>query len=348
MRRNVALALAYLLSGVVALGQKQAAATGCAQCHTKEAFWQAATPMGRAMQVHGDNPTLNAHPRLVFTKGNYTYTVETRGGVSTYTVSDATESMSLPVTWTMGAEAQTWILQRDGQMYESLVSYYPAINGLDVTTGDEQIKPTTLLQAMGRAFSDQDAKACFNCHATNAVVDHKLNLDFLKPGLTCEHCHTDAGLHMTKIQHGDDTSLPKDLSALSSEDMSNFCGQCHRTWDTVVRSRWFGSTDVRFQPYRLANSRCFDGTDPRISCVACHNPHENVRHDAAFYDAKCLTCHAPAVTASAANVHNAKVCPVAKDNCASCHMPKVPLPNGHLVFTDHQIRIARAGDPFPN
>ena len=29
-------------------------------------------------------------------------------------------------------------------------------------------------------------------------------------------------------------------------------------------------------------------------------------------------------------------------------MPKVPLPNGHLVFTDHQIRIAKAGEPFPN
>jgi hypothetical protein len=28
-------------------------------------------------------------------------------------------------------------------------------------------------------------------------------------------------------------------------------------------------------------------------------------------------------------------------------MPKVELPAAHAVFTDHQIRIVRAGDPFP-
>jgi hypothetical protein len=29
-------------------------------------------------------------------------------------------------------------------------------------------------------------------------------------------------------------------------------------------------------------------------------------------------------------------------------MPKIELPGAHAKFTDHQIRIARAGDPFPN
>ena len=45
---------------------------------------------------------------------------------------------------------------------------------------------------------------------------------------------------------------------------------------------------------------------------------------------------------------HAKICPTAKSNCVSCHMPKVKLPNGHLTFTDHQIRVVKPGEPFPN
>jgi hypothetical protein len=29
-------------------------------------------------------------------------------------------------------------------------------------------------------------------------------------------------------------------------------------------------------------------------------------------------------------------------------MPKVEVPGTHFKFTDHRIRIARAGEPFPN
>lgn len=349
MRLSLRFALVlFCLLGLMARAQHPLDNAACTRCHAKQAFWQPSTLMGRAMQVHGKNPTLNAHPNLTFTSGRYTYTVQTRGGVSQYTVTDGTNSISVPISWTMGAEAQTWILQKDGVHYESMVSYYPVLSGLDITTGDERLHPATLLEALGRPLSDQDVKACFNCHATNAVADHKLNLDFLQPGLTCEHCHTDAAVHLTRISHGDDTGLPKDLGSLSTEAMSTFCGQCHRTWDTVVRSHWQGVSNVRFQPYRLANSRCYDGTDPRIGCTACHNPHEDVKRDSAFYDAKCLACHAPSVTASAANTIHARTCPVAKTNCSSCHMPKVPLPNGHLVFTDHQIRVVKPGETYPN
>ncbi len=331
-----------------ASGQHTFDSATCVKCHSAQALPQPATLMGRAMQVHGSNPTLEGHPSLVFTSGRFTYSVTTRSGSTQYSVSDGTDTITLPVSWTMGAEAQTWILEKNGVKYESLVSYYPVLKGLDITTGDERLHPSTLLEALGRPLGEQDVKACFGCHATNVVTNHKLSFDSLQPGLTCEHCHTDAAAHLTRIVHGDDKVLPTDLSGFSTEAMSNFCGQCHRTWDTVVRSHWQGVANVRFQPYRLANSRCYDGTDPRIGCTACHNPHENVKQDAAYYDTKCLACHSQSITASAANTIHAKVCPVAKTNCASCHMPKVPLPNGHLTFTDHQIRVMKPGETFPN
>jgi len=279
-------------------------------------------------------------------------------------VTDGAETISLPIRWSMGVGGQTWVLERDGKLYESLVSFYPAISGLDITTGDEGLKPATLEGAMGRELSKDDGKACFGCHGTNAVSQGNLSFETLKPGVTCEHCHQGALIHAEDAGQGAFDAVPPRLSSLSSERVSNFCGQCHRTWEMVVRNHWRGPINVRFQAYRLANSRCFSGADSRISCIACHNPHQDVVREKTGYDAKCLACHAPpltapptpttvntaaASTATSARAHP-KSCPVAKSDCVSCHMPKIVFPGGggHLTFTDHQIRIVKTGDAYPN
>ena len=33
-----------------------------------------------------------------------------------------------------------------------------------------------------------------------------------------------------------------------------------------------GVANVRFQPYRLISSKCYDAEDSRIRCTACHDP----------------------------------------------------------------------------
>jgi hypothetical protein len=98
--------------------------------------------------------------------------------------------------------------------------------------------------------------------------------------------------------------------------------------------------NVRFQPYRLTNSRCYSVTDARIRCTACHDPHGPLETSAASYDSRCTACHSPKEAI--------KMCKVANQGCVTCHMPKVELPGAHARFTDHQIRIARASDPYPN
>jgi hypothetical protein len=176
-----------------------------------------------------------------------------------------------------------------------------------------------------------------------------MSFDTLRPGVTCEHCHAGTTTHLSDALNGEFDSAPPDLRKWPSEDISNFCGQCHRTWETVVRNHWRGELTVRFQPYRLANSKCFDGADPRISCIACHDPHQDVVRNDSSYDATCLACHSASSTPASTRIQtHAKICPAAKSDCVSCHMPKVKLPNGHMTFTDHEIRIVRHGDPFPN
>jgi hypothetical protein len=330
----------------------QAAPPTCATCHAGVATHYATAPMRHAMEPQGANPQLVAHPNLIAQLGKYSYSVQTKDGQSTYTVTDGAETMTLPIRWIFGQHSQTWVFENDGRLYESLVSFFPRDNVLATTPGDQKYTAHNLTEAMGRALSVWESRSCFNCHATGVVSGEKMVLEKLTPGLDCERCHVGAQQHMADAAQDNFKTLPKSLRRMDSEEISTFCGQCHRSWDTAVRNHWKGPAFVRFQPYRLSNSKCFIGNDKRISCLACHDPHQPVNHDQAYYDAKCLACHGAAHPQAKASSSPPppmyKACPVAKSNCVSCHMPKIELPGGHAQFTDHQIRIARPGDPYPD
>ena len=326
------------------------AAASCAGCHAAQSQEQPHTPMGMGLQLPAADPLFTAHPVLKIQKGPYTYTVETKGSSSIYSVTDGTRTISLPIHWSFGKGAQTWVLDMNGELYESMMSYYPSIDGLQVTTGDEVLDPKTLEEAVGRKLRKTEPADCFGCHSTNGVAEGNLHLQTMEPGVTCEHCHTGSVAHMIAGLQGQGyETAPPNLAKLTSEDMSNFCGRCHRTWATVVRGGTRGPIDVRFQPYRLANSKCFDGADPRISCVACHDPHKSLATSQSYYDTKCLACHALKNSAPPKDApSDAKACPVATSNCASCHMPEVKLPNGLMTFHDHEIRVVKPGSSYPN
>jgi hypothetical protein len=131
-----------------------------------------------------------------------------------------------------------------------------------------------------------------------------------------------------------------------TEGQTQFCGACHRTWTHVQLMRVQGVNNVRFQPYRIFNSKCYDFDDKRISCTACHNPHEELRKDAAYYDAKCTACHQ---TKPVKAEKRGAACKAGKQrDCASCHMPEYEIPGAHFKFKDHQIRVVRPGEAYPN
>jgi len=44
---------------------------------------------------------------------------------------------------------------------------------------------------------------------------------------------------------------------------------------------------------------------------------------------------------------SARSCPVGKEACISCHMPRYELPGANQVFADHWIRIPRKGEGYP-
>ena len=312
----------------------------CGGCHEKESASQPHTNMAKAITTAGQQQVLKKHPKWELDANGFHYTVEAKDGINMYTVSDGANSMTLPIRYAfgVGGAGQTFVFEYEGRFYESMASYYAGLDRLAVTVGSEKLRPKTLVEAMGRLESDDEAARCFNCHSTTGVIEGKVNLETMRPGLQCERCHPGANAHREALNTGKEAAMPEHLGGLSAEDMAENCGSCHRTWETVLRMRTWGEVNVRFQPYRLANSKCFLGNDARIKCTACHDPHTELVRDDATYDSKCQACHG----------NTQKTCTVAEKNCVSCHMPKVELPGSYSVFTDHQIRIVRAGDRYPN
>lgn len=342
----LAAAMYVALAGAVQAAPTRNGKATCATCHRAEAQSQPKTAMGIGMELPPDQEPLQEHPKLTMAANGYRYNIERKNGISTYTVSDGSGALTLPIRYAFGVHNLTFVLEYQGHFYESLATYYQKPAALGITMGDEKIRPHNLTEAMGRLTPDQEITACFNCHGTGGVSQGKLTLGSLKPGLSCEHCHSGADAHMQAMAGGKTAPVPRKLGEMAAEEMSNFCGECHRTWESVVGLRLFGQKNVRFQPYRLANSQCFLGDDKRIRCTACHDPHVDLVREDASYDRACFSCHSVKLDAGA-TVVTRKVCPVTDKNCVSCHMPKVQLPGSPVVFTDHEIRVVHAGDPYP-
>ncbi len=315
----------------------------CATCHSAETSHFMPTPMAQALYTVEACDILKQHPSLEFQEGGYRSRIVRQGDASVLTVTNGSENITVPLLWAFGRgrAAKTYVFQYGGSYYESRVSFYNATGALDLTMGAMNSKPQSIEEAAGRRMDTLGTRDCFACHSNGGVSQGKLHFEAMVPGVGCQSCHGSAEKHVEAVRAGDSAAAKmKHLADLSAEDTADVCGQCHRTWSQIAVSGPRGVNNVRFQPYRLVNSRCFDPADSRIRCTSCHDPHGVLETKLASYDSKCAACHSTAL--------HTKVCKVAKANCAGCHMPKVDLPGAHAQFTDHQIRIVRAGAPYPN
>lgn len=333
----------------------------CAKCHADKVASHKETGMARALSRAAESPILRSNTELNFVGGAYTYKIVRRKERSIYSVSDGSKTIEEPILWAFGhgEMGQTYVFEHQGKLYESRVSFYSAIKKLDITLGAPRNAPVSLMEAAGREMKSDDIKDCFGCHATNVVGGGRGDLDKLTPGVRCEACHGAGNKHVAAMGTGNTKEKNiAGLRGLSTEEQSNFCGACHRTWDQVMLLPGRGGIDnVRFQPYRLTNSRCYDTEDRRISCTSCHDPHEEVRREPAFYDAKCTACHytagagaknSVAMSSGKLKERHAPPCPTGRQQlCVMCHMPKIEVPGAHFKFTDHHIRVVTPSSKFP-
>lgn len=347
----------------------------CARCHAKIAATQTETPMAHAASLAADSTALPEQQPVLQKAGPYTYTISKEASARNYGVGDGTNSISATLGWAfgLGNKGQTYVYQRNGAYYESRMSFFTTLQGLDLTPGHSLKTPQNLEQALGRAIPPDTLRRCFGCHTTASTTRAGFDPSRLVLGVDCEACHGPGAKHaelMDDEKNDEGRQAIFDPASLGPVAQVDFCGACHRTWYDVSVTGLKGVEDVRFQPYRLESSRCWGEGDARLTCVACHDPHQPLNHDLAAYDQKCLACHQssrsqkrspnrpskPSPTASkdrqSANPtapldHPGKACPVAAKNCVTCHMPRVDFPAMHAPFTDHRIRIVRANAPYP-
>lgn len=325
----------------------------CAQCHAAEAAAQSATAMAHALSRPGDSAVLRQHPTLAFTNGPYQYRISKEGTGAAYSVANGRRVITIPLLWAVGQGSegvgQTYIFRYGGFYFESQVSFYRALGGLDITIGHITYPPDSLGAALGYPLTQKTARECFACHATGAARNGKLDTASMTPGVTCEACHGPGSRHVRAVKAGDVAHLQIfNPGHLSTGGITNFCGSCHRTAaeEKVLGIR--GVENVRFQPYRLQKSRCYNLRDRRISCLACHDPHRPVVTEESYYDSKCLACHALKGSTLAAGKRSAPACPVATRNCVTCHMPRIQVPAAHYKFTDHFIRVVKPHEAYPS
>jgi hypothetical protein len=108
--------------------------------------------------------------------------------------------------------------------------------------------------------------------------------------------------------------------------------------DTFRQAAGVHTTD---QAVRLALSRCY--TKSEMTCVTCHNPHQNEIGQVAEFSRRCQSCHEPSHCQSIRN-GPAELA----DRCVDCHMPARHAVDTKMVqegqefspvVRDHWIRV---------
>lgn len=290
-------------------------------------------------------------------KSGYDYSViSSEAGYSLRMIRDA--AASLPFSRDLlyfigsGSVARSFITANDGFLFEAPLSYYRTSSAWHLSPGYESYSYPYLTRAV--------APRCLDCHATQIRPVAGTQNGFGTPpfqegGIGCERCHGPGSAHVR-------TQLARDIvnpAKLAKEPRDSVCAQCHLTGDVRVeragRSQQAFRAGDKLADYsiafvrassgprvrvtshveNLAQSRCLRESGGKLWCGTCHDPHVEPQKDekAAWYRAKCLTCHATTACKAPGVVRVA-----VQDDCVSCHMPKGPVTDAeHVAYTDHSI-----------
>jgi hypothetical protein len=343
----------------------------CAGCHPREHESYLLTAHSKALA--GVNPA-DEPPDGAFEHraSGRAYRVYRKGGQLRHEevlrAPDGTElaRTDLPVRYRVGSGhfTRTYLVEIDGFLHESPVTWYASKGKWDVSPGFDVPNPP--------GFERPVRPSCIACHAGHweraAGRDHSYTLH--ERAIGCENCHGPGSLHRELRAAGKPAPGGRDLTIvhpgkLSRPLLESICAECHLATAASVLVR--GRRDDGFRPGRplsdfrayyaaargaekmtvvghvgqLRQSKCYQGA-PDLTCVTCHDPHAGARpaDPVAFYRRKCLDCHERKPCALPPSERAKRS---AADDCASCHMPRSDTDVPHVAFTHHRIGRHAAG-----
>jgi Flp pilus assembly protein TadD len=256
------------------------------------------------------------------------------------------EVTEYPVAFVIGSgsHAAGYLIEIGGHLFQSPLCYYTSRRAYGLAPGYENVAEPDFTRPVG--------EECVVCHSGRALylpgtVNRYAPGVFADEAISCERCHGPAAEHLRRPVAGSIVNPAK--LPLAARD--SVCEQCHLSGVTRVLNPGRSFSDFRpgqrleevFTVYtaakpsgrafrvishaeQLAQSACARGSQGRLWCGTCHNPHAQTSPQS--FNGRCLSCHRTALATS----HPAG------EDCVGCHMTRRQAQDGgHTVFTDHRI-----------
>lgn len=315
--------------------------------------------------------------KIIDKKLNRSYSIYARDGKIIHEESESdtkgrivfSETHEIAYTVGAGDVGKSYLVAKGDALFVSPISYYARIRGWDLSPG--------YAEGTFRGFTRRVVDLCVDCHTGWPLLAPGSHNRFQQPPFRfltvgCERCHGPGAIHAAQrtqdAASGTQFEGPIDFSIvnpskLRPEIRNDVCAQCHLAGDArvlqpaknyldfrpgtplgdvvaifsvpqTVKGNHFVALD---QFEQLKVSRCWAGSNGRMGCISCHDPHVQLHGDQAadFFRNRCLSCHAGGICREPVAQRQATSPP---DNCIHCHMPKRTSENiGHSSITDHRI-----------
>ncbi len=190
------------------------------------------------------------------------------------------------------------------RLLEARYFHYAEQNRLALSLGFPEEKPSTYETALGRVLTPYLEKRCLSCHG--APRTHGTRVE---TGVACENCHGPGQPHLSALSaHSRDLAMWNPNKLPITERMRP-CSQCH-AGSSIVEDPMPDDVLISDQVTALKNSECWRQSAGQITCINCHDPHQDAPRPVLVARAEktCLRCHSATVT------NHAGLCPVNRIN----------------------------------
>lgn len=359
------LLLSLAIGWLWAQADEEIGSRACANCHPEIARKYFATSMAQSSGRIGEGALPETFDRAHFSDpvlgADYHVSLSADGYLLAFSREATGARGDCVLRWFVGSGrvARSYILAREGFLFQAPVSFYLASDAWALSPGFDQHRSIHFTRAV--------TTKCLQCHASRLQpvggTDNRFaNPPFLEGGISCERCHGPGGRHAIKMLAGARTGSNEIVNPakLTHERRDSICAQCHLTGaarvprprpsspayrpgdllsDHTVYFIWgggsYGAMSANSHFEKLWQSACKKSAKDSMWCGSCHDPHNEPAPEEriSFYRTRCAKCHP-----SSACTEKPEARHRVGDDCIGCHMPKSKVRDTeHAVFTDHSI-----------
>jgi hypothetical protein len=301
----------------------------CSECHPGHAESYRHHPMGRSLSpVSQSQPLERYGPEAnpTFDRLGFRFVVDRSGDRmihraqrvdgSGHVLAEAADEVAYAIG--SGTRGRSYLINRDGYLFQSPISWYSEKSIWDLSPGFEIIYPPDRVVE----------PLCLFCHANYADAVPQARNHYRLPifrgeAIGCERCHGPGQLHVASRARGDVPAGPFDETIVNPRHLEPalreaVCQQCHLQgvkrvarpgkdvydyrpglplqafWSVFVRKPEFQDSRTAVgQVEQMYQSRCFQASAGKMGCISCHDPHTQPADEARvqFFRGRCLTCH---------------------------------------------------------